>query len=216
MNTFRLRREQQFQEATIYPVITPEFCRGNNPLKVIRSLLAAGAKVIQLRVKKQPDAFFYELALQVRKITLDAGCLMIINDRPDIAQAVRSDGIHLGQDDLPVALVRRMLPDAIIGLSTHNREEILAAQQEDVSVINIGPIYATSTKVNPMAPLGLDALRELIPLVRVPFSVMGGIKEHHLPELVSAGVRCVAMVTQLTRDPRPGDVFTRMHRVIKP
>jgi thiamine-phosphate pyrophosphorylase len=216
MNTFRLRREQQFREAAIYPVITPEFCRGQDPLKVIRSLVAAGAKVIQLRVKKQPDGVFLELAVQVRRITLEAGCLMIVNDRPDIAQAVRADGIHLGQDDLPVALVRRMLPEAIIGVSTHNREELLAAQQEDVSVINIGPVYATSTKVNPMPPLGLEALGELIPLVRVPFSVMGGIKEHHLPGLVAAGVRCVAMVTQLTQDPRPGDVFTRMHRVMRP
>ncbi len=216
MNTLRSRRERQFREAGIYPVITPEFCRGRDPLKVVRSLVDAGAKVIQLRVKDQPDAVFYELAMQVRRITLEAGCLLIINDRPDLALAVNSDGIHLGQDDLPVAVVRRLLPEVIIGLSTHNREELLAAQQEDVSVINIGPIYATSTKVNPMAPLGLDALRELIPLARVPFSVMGGIKEHHLPELVAAGVRIVAMVTQLTQDPRPGEVFTRMQQVMSP
>lgn len=215
MTSLRAQRENQFSQAGVYPVITPEFCGGRDPLWVAQALLDAGAKVIQLRVKSQPDSLFYELAVKFRRITAEAGCLLIVNDRPDLALAVDADGVHVGQDDLPAALVRRLLPDHLVGLSTHNREEILLSQREDVSCINIGPIYATGTKINPMAPLGVGRLAELIPLVRVPFSVMGGVKEQHLPELRAAGVQVVAMVTQLTLAERPGEVFARMQVVMK-
>jgi len=215
MTPLRARREEQFSTAGVYPVITPEFCAGRDPVWVAQELVAAGARVIQLRVKSQPDGVFYDLAVEFRRITADAGCLLIVNDRPDLALAVDADGVHVGQGDLPVAVVRRLLPDALVNLSTHHREELLAAQREDVSCVNIGPIYATGTKVNPMAPLGVDALRELVPLVRVPFSVMGGIKEPHLPGLVAVGVQVVAMVTQLTQAEHPGEVFSRMQAVLR-
>jgi thiamine-phosphate pyrophosphorylase len=215
MTTVRQEREGRFAAAGVYPVITPEFCGGRDPLWVARELVAAGAQVLQLRVKSGPDRAFLELALRFRELTSAAGCLLIINDRADLAELCEADGVHAGQDDLPPDALRRLFPDGIIGASTHNRDELLAAQAHDLSTLNLGPIYATATKVNPMAPLGLETLRALAPLIRVPFSVMGGIKERHLPELRDAGARLVAMVTELTQADRPGEVLARMLTVMR-
>ncbi len=216
MSTLRSQREERIRDAWIYPVITPQFCGGRPPEEVAAALVGAGARLLQLRVKEGPDLERFRLAERFRRITADGGCLLMINDRPDVALAVDADGVHLGQDDLPVSVVRALMPDALVGLSTHNPAEIAAALAQDVSLINIGPIYATATKVNPMAPLGTESLKEYMSRVPIPFSVMGGIKEHHIPELRSMGVRLIAMVTELTQSPDPGATFTRLRSLLAP
>ena len=210
----RKLREAVFAGTRVYPVITPEFCGGRDPLWIVSELVGAGATVLQLRVKSGPDRALLGLARECRKLTAQTGCLLILDDRVDVALAVGADGVHVGQDDLPVEVVRKLGPELLIGWSTHNREEVLASRELDVSCINIGPVFPTGTKVNPMSPLGLDTLRELLPLAHVPFSVMGGIKEAHLPGLRAIGVCTVAMVTQLTQAPDPAAVFTRMNELM--
>lgn len=210
----RQERERQFARARIYPVITPSFCAGRDPAWVASELTAAGARVLQLRAKPASDREILDLALRFREITARTGCLLIIDDRPDIAQLSQADGVHVGQDDLPAGFVRRLLPDGIVGVSCHDASEIAAAQLEDISYLNIGPIFSTQTKQNPMPPLGLRRLAELASLVRVPFSVMGGIKEAHIPDLRAAGVRLLAMVTQIAEAPSPGATFTRLYEAM--
>lgn len=210
----RKEREHQFAKASIYPVITPIFCAGRDPLHIADELIAAGARVLQLRAKPALDREFLDLALRFRELTARTNCLLIIDDRPDIAQLVHADGVHIGQDDLPVHAVRQLLPDGLVGISCHNAADIVAAQTEDISYLNIGPVFPTQTKQNPFPPLGIQQLKELISLVRVPFSVMGGIKEIHIPELREAGVHIVAMVTQLTQAHSPKDVFIRIHHAM--
>ena len=113
--------------------------------------------------------------------------------------------MHLGQDDLPLPDARRIAPDLLIGVSTHNADEIAQAQAEGCSYLNIGPIFPTATKkLTGIRFLGLDELKRLIPLVRVPFSVMGGIKFEHLAELKAAGAGRIAAVTAFTQQPDPG------------
>jgi len=122
-----------------------------------------------------------------------------MNDHLDIALAVGADGVHLGQDDLPCRAARALAPELIIGVSTHNVQEALTAEQDGASYINIGPIFSTGTKTLTMPPLGTAMIRTIADRVQIPFSVMGGIHESNLPEVLTAGARCIAMVTELTQ-----------------
>jgi thiamine-phosphate pyrophosphorylase len=124
--------------------------------------------------------------------------LLIINDLVDVAVEAGADGVHLGQDDLPLKEAREMAPELIFGVSTHSKEEALKAQDDGADYINIGPIFNTQTKSLAMAALGVEAIRRISPLLHIPFTVMGGIKSGHIPDLLSAGARKIAMVTEIT------------------
>ena len=197
-------RLEAFRNTDVYPVVTTEFCLGRSPVAVAESLLKGGVRLLQIREKTMPDRPFLELLRQVRELTWDYGALLIVDDRVDAALIAQADGVHLGQDDLPLPDARRIAPELLIGVSTHNAEEVARAQNEDCSYLNIGPIYPTKTKQLACTFLGLEQLRALIPLVRVPFSVMGGIKFGHLAELKAAGACRIAAVTAFTQADEPG------------
>ena len=198
-------RIEAFRSTDVYPVVTSEFCAGRPAADVAASILAGGARILQIREKTMPDRPFLDLLRQVRKLTWDHGALLIVDDRVDAALIAQADGVHLGQDDLPLPDARRIAPDLLIGVSTHNAEEIHRAQDEGCSYLNIGPIFPTQTKqLTGIRFLGIDVLKNLIPLVRVPFSVMGGIKISHLAELKAAGAGRVAAVTAFTQADAPG------------
>jgi len=124
--------------------------------------------------------------------------LMIMNDHVDIALGAGADGVHLGQDDTPLIEAREVAPELILGVSTHSEGEALEANKNGASYINIGPIYATGTKSLSIQPLGTDAITELSPLIDIPFTIMGGIKARHIPELIALGASKIAMVTEIT------------------
>ena len=207
-------RLEAFRRTDLYPVVTSEFCAGRHPAEVAASLLSGGARILQIREKTMPDRPFLELLRQVRELTWDAGALLIVDDRVDAALIARADGVHLGQEDIPLPDARRIAPELLIGVSTHNADEIRQAQDEGCSYLNIGPIYPTQTKQLACKFLGLERLRELIPLVRVPFSVMGGIKFSHLAELKAAGAGRIAAVTAFTQAPDPGAEAARWRSVL--
>ena len=193
-----------FRLTDVYPVVTSEFCLGRSPVAVAESLLKGGVRLLQIREKTMPDRQFLDLLRQVRELTWDYGALLIVDDRVDAALIAQADGVHLGQEDIPLPDARRIAPDLLIGVSTHNADEIRQAQDEGCSYLNIGPVFPTQTKQLACTFLGLDRLRALIPLVRVPFSVMGGIKDSHLAELKAAGAGRIAAVTAFTQAPDPG------------
>ena len=197
-------RTEAFRQTDVYPVVTTEFCLGRSPVKVAESLLKGGVRLLQIREKTMPDRPFLDILREVRELTWDYGALLIVDDRVDAALIAQADGVHLGQDDLPLPDARRIAPDLLIGVSTHNADEIVRAQAEGCSYLNIGPIYPTQTKQLACTFLGIEQLRTLIPGVRVPFSVMGGIKFTHLTELKAAGARRVAAVTAFTQADDPG------------
>ena len=196
-------RVEAFKKASVYPVVTTDFCAGRNPLDVVRSILEGGAKVVQVREKTMCDRDYLNLLKEARKLTDEFGALLIADDRLDAALLADADGVHLGQDDLPCAEARKLAPQLFIGVSTHNRNELLAAQRDGCSYLNIGPIFPTGTKSLPMNPLGLETLSELAPQVKVPFSVMGGIKFSHLKTLRSHGCLHIAAVTAFTQAENP-------------
>ena len=198
-------RLEAFRRTYVYPVVTSDFCSGRSPVSVVESLLNAGVRIVQIREKTMSDRPFLDLLRQVRELTWEHGALLMVDDRVDAALIAQADGVHLGQDDIPLPDARRIAPDLLIGVSTHNADEIARAQDEGCSYLNIGPIFPTSTKkLTGIRFLGLDELKRLIPLVRVPFSVMGGIKFDHLAELKSAGAGRIAAVTAFTQQPDPG------------
>jgi len=194
---------QRFEKAGLYLVTSQTLSAGRSTVEIVRMALAGGVRLIQLREKEMPLREYVKVAEQVRAMTAQAGCLLIINDRIDVAQAVGADGVHLGQEDFPIPAARRLAPDLIIGASTHSVEEAVRAQVEGASYINIGPIYPTGTKVWEGEYLGLEGLRAIAAVARVPFTVMGGIKKLHFPDLMNAGARIIALVTAVTAAPDP-------------
>ena len=195
------KRIDAFKKSFIYPVVSSEFCGGKSVEEVMTSLGENNAAVVQLREKNRSDADLFQLACRCRQITAAYRMLLFIDDRLDIALACGADGVHLGQDDLPIAAARKLAPQLIIGASTHNAAEIAAAEADGCSYLNIGPIFPTQTKSVQCGALGLEYFNELKDLVHVPFSVMGGIKEPHIRMLADAGAKHIAMVTEVIAKP---------------
>lgn len=214
--TSHAERVEAFRRTDVYPVVTKEFCAGRNPIDIARSILEGGATILQMREKTMPDGDFMLLLRQARQLTREYGALLIVDDRVDAALAAEADGVHLGQEDFPVADARRLGPDLIIGVSTHNPEEIRQAQADGCSYLNIGPIFPTKTKQLACTFLGLENLKKFSREVKVPFSVMGGIKYDNLPELMACGALHIAAVTAFTQAENPTAEVARwraaMHR----
>lgn len=196
----RLRR---FEAADLYVVITGEFCAGRSPIEVLDAILAAGVVLVQCREKHLDDAEYLDLARQFRERTARAGALFIMDDRLDIALATEADGVHLGQRDLPVAAAHGIAPELLIGASTHSLDQALAAERDGAGYVNIGPIFATKTKTKTAPPLGPEAILEIAPRIRIPFSCMGGINLENIDKVVSRGARHPAVVTAVTAAPNP-------------
>jgi len=185
--------------AGIYAVISEQFCQGRSSLNVLNEVVRAGVAAVQLREKELDKRSLYHLALQWKKKLTGTDITFIINDHLDIALAVGADGVHLGQDDLPVSIARQLAPELIIGLSSHNLQEALQAEKDGASYVNIGPIYKTATKLHLDEGLGIEQFKMISAQLKIPFTVMGGIKQKHLPDLVEAGADRVAMVTEITQ-----------------
>lgn len=194
-------RMAKFEESDLYVVITESFCAGRTALEVLDACLDAGVRLVQMREKDLDGAELYDRAMAFRERTHNAGALLIIDDRIDIALAVDADGVHLGQNDLPMAAARRMAPNLILGASSHNLDEALAAQKADASYVNIGPIFATQTKSVATGAVGPDMISTIAPKLRIPFTCMGGIKPENINEVLRRGARHVAVVTAVTAAP---------------
>jgi len=192
-------RKAALMQVDIYPVTCERLSGGRSNLEVLKAVIQGGARIIQLREKEYSIRELYSLAVKFREITQKAGVLLIINDHVDIAMAVRADGVHLGQDDFPLQAAREIAPELIIGASTHSLQEAVQAQQDGADYINIGPIFPTSTKEGVGRFLGPQAIAEISPAIEVPFTVMGGISEANIDQVLTQGAQRVAMVTAITQ-----------------
>ena len=199
LESVRAARVQRFAAVDLYPVTTEELSNGRSDVEVLEAVIAGGVRIVQLRDKKSSMRRLYEKALHFRELTQAHDVLLIINDHVDIALAIDADGVHLGQDDLPLPVARQMIPDKIIGRSTHSLAQAQEAVREGADYINIGPIYPTGTKEGLHTFLGPEAIAEIAPQIDLPFTVMGGIKLTNVEELLEAGARRIAVVTAVTR-----------------
>jgi len=181
-------------------------------LNLVENLCAGGARLLQLRVKDVPTREFLSLAHEARGICQAYGCLLIINDRADIALAVNADGVHVGQEDLPLDAARRVLgPRKIIGVSTHNAEQAIAATRGGADYIGFGPLFGTNTKATGYTARGLEQLRGIRRLVNLPIVAIGGITAEHAPSALAAGANAVAMISEIVLAP---DVKAKVAEVL--
>jgi thiamine-phosphate pyrophosphorylase len=203
-------RLARFMNIDVYPVLSEEFCPKKNSVKVCEAVLAGGATIVQFREKDKSKRELFALAKRFREFTRQYGALLIVNDYIDIALAVKADGVHLGQDDFPMSAARDITPDLLLGISTHSREEALLAEQAGADYINIGPIFSTATKKTKVEALGVDQILEISQAVQVPYTVMGGIKESNLDQVLHTGARRIAMVTEITQ---AKDISARVKKI---
>jgi thiamine-phosphate pyrophosphorylase len=208
-------RMERFVRAGLYLVTSQALSAGRSTPAVVDAALRGGVRLVQLREKDLALRDLLAMARELRAMTRQYGALLIINDRLDVALAAEADGVHLGLSDLPIADARRIAPDLIIGASSHSEAEAEIARREGASYVNIGPLFPTRTKEWNDAFLGLDGLRRIAPTVGIPFTVMGGIKEKHIPDLVAAGARTIAVVTAVTAAPDPELAARRLLELIR-
>lgn len=178
----------------LYVIIDTKACGRREPVNVAREAIAGGADVIQLRDKQANAKDLMKVGRVIRSLTRKKKVLFIINDRPDIAKAVDADGVHLGQDDLPIDIARSILGrKKIIGLSTHSVLQAMQAQKSGADYIGVGPIFTTPTKPGYKA-VGVDLIKKVRNKIRIPFVAIGGIDESNIDEILDAGAISVAVV----------------------
>jgi thiamine-phosphate pyrophosphorylase len=187
------------EKVTIYPVSCEPLGNGRSDIQWLEAVLAGGARMVQLRDKHSDDLTLYRKALVFREKTNAAGALFIVNNRVDIALLANADGVHLGNTDLPAQEVRKLAPELLIGVSCNTPEQAAAAKERGASYFNIGPLFTTATKKNLTPFLGPDAIKTFTALCDLPFTVMGGVKLHHVQDLLARGARRIAVVTALTQ-----------------
>lgn len=178
----------------LYVIIDRQSCRNRDPAHVAEEAIKGGADIIQLRDKESADSEILKAARAIRALTHKNKVPFIINDRVDIAVAVDADGVHLGQDDLPIEVARSIIgKDRLIGLSTHSLQQALEAQRRGADYIGVGPVFPTPTKPDYKA-VGIDLIREVNDRVAIPFVAIGGICESNVNEILAAGARRIAVV----------------------
>ena len=189
-------------ETDLYALTDSRLALGRSVEEQARALLSAGVKIVQYREKHAHAGRMLEECRILRRLTLEAGAAFIVNDHIDIAMLVDADGVHVGQEDLPVPEVRRLLgPDKIIGLSTHSPAQAKAAVLAGADYIGVGPIFATQTKEDVCAPVGFSYLEWVAANISLPFVAVAGIKEHNIGEVAARGARCCALVSELVGAP---------------
>jgi thiamine-phosphate diphosphorylase len=185
-----------------YAMIDP--AGGHEPVMLAETMLDAGARIMQLRLKDAPGRDFLAAARAIADLCRKRGATLIVNDRVDIAILANAHGVHLGQTDLPLDAARRIIGnDKMIGISTHNVEQARAAEGGGANYIGFGPMYPGGLRNN-AAGKGLDELRAIRAAIKIPIVVIGGITEARVAETLAAGADAVAIITDVVNAPDIG------------
>jgi thiamine-phosphate pyrophosphorylase len=191
------QRLQKLASARLYAIVDTGYVDPNRVPYVTEQLVLGGADLIQLRAKKLSSAAISELGQKMRSLIPTTSTLFIVNDHSELVSDLGADGIHVGQDDLSVAVAHaRAGAQVLVGKSTHSLAQAIAAEKEGADYIGVGPIYATATKPDYM-PVGPALIGQVRAAGRVPQFCIGGINEATLPEVLAAGARRVVIVSAL-------------------
>jgi thiamine-phosphate pyrophosphorylase len=195
---------------SLYLVTDREILKKRSILETVETALRGGVTVLQYREKLAPTRVMVEEAMALRDLCRSYGVPLLINDRLDVALAVDADGVHLGQDDMPVLIARRILGShKIIGLTVHNEEELREAEKLPLDYVSFAPVFPTSTKSDHKTPLGIRGVAYLASLTKLPCVAIGGIKEHHLEELSGTGIDGVCVVSAILGSENPEEAARR-------
>jgi thiamine-phosphate pyrophosphorylase len=174
---------------------------GHEPIALARQLLDSGARILQLRLKERPSRDLLAIATAIANLCRERGVLFILNDRADIAKLVGADGVHVGQDDLPLAAARAIVGDRmIVGVSTHSVEQARTAETGGADYIGFGAVYSGGLK-NVANAQGLERVRAVRAAVKLPIVAIGGITEATVSAVLEAGADAVAIITDIVRAP---------------
>jgi len=196
----RLSRQDKTRNLTgLYAIIDSQALGSRKHLEVASQLIRGGAKAIQLRDKLSSKDKLLPIAQQLKKLCSGSGVLFIVNDYLDLALASGADGLHLGQEDLPLAVARKLLPiDVILGISVTTVKQARAAEADGADYIALGSIYPTSSKEKPKV-VGLERLRQVRQAVSLPLVAIGGISKENVAEVAAAGAEAVAVITAVLK-----------------
>ncbi|OEH86203.1 thiamine-phosphate diphosphorylase [Desulfuribacillus stibiiarsenatis] len=182
----------------IYCITSEEHSQGRSNISVVQEMIDSGIRIIQYREKDKKALYKYQECVAIREMTKAAGVTFIINDDIDLAIAIGADGVHIGQEDLPLPIVRQLVgSDMFIGLSTHAPEQAIQALELGADYIGVGPIYKTFTKKDVCEPVGLEYLDFVVKHIDIPFVAIGGIKEHNIQQVKERGANCFCLVTEI-------------------
>ena len=171
---------------------------GRSNITVARDIFSSGVKILQYRAKEKSKKDKFAECLKIRRMAYRAKATLIINDDIDIALAVKADGVHLGQKDMPVPAARKLAGKAmIIGVSTHSAQQAKQAVKDGADYIGVGPIYPTRTKRDICPAVGLEYLDYVRKNIGLPFVAIGGVKRHNLGQVLAHGATTIAMVTEI-------------------
>lgn len=183
----------------LYVIIDPKASRGRSDLQVAEAAIEGGADVLQLRDKEASSGRLYRVALQLRRLTRDAGIPFIVNDRLDIALATDADGVHVGQTDLPASVVREIMgPARILGVSVNTVEEAVLAERDGADYLGVGPVFeARGTKPDAGLPLGVDRIARIRRRCSLPIVAIGGINAENARTVREAGADAAAVISAI-------------------
>jgi thiamine-phosphate pyrophosphorylase len=183
---------------SLYLITDRSFLKGRSLKSVVEEAIIGGTTIVQVREKNISTREFYRVAMEIKEVTDHYKIPLIINDRIDIAQAINADGVHLGQDDMPLTIARKILgKDKIIGISAGTLDEALEAQKDGADYLGIGAIFYTGTKKDIDTPIGIEYLKHIYDNISIPAVAIGGINETNFKEVLSTGVDGISVISAI-------------------
>jgi thiamine-phosphate pyrophosphorylase len=193
----------------LYVILDRTASRGRPLAEILEGVIAGGGRLVQFREKEWPSGRCLPVVEALRRRAREAGVAFLVNDRLDLALAVGADGLHVGQEDLPAPVARRLLPPSMrLGVSTHSLEEARRAQADGADYVAMGSIFPTATKPG-FQLVGLDLIRAARPYLRAPLVAIGGITADNAAEAIGAGADGVAVISAVCGAPDPADATRR-------
>jgi len=200
---------------SLYLVTDRGLARGRSTLDVVKAAVQGGVTCVQLREKDCSTLEFIEQAFAIKNFLRAGGVPLIINDRVDVALAIEADGVHLGQTDMPLDIAKKIVGDSmIIGISAESIEDAVEAEKGGADYLGVSPIYATPTKTDTAAPLGLEGLRAIRKAVRLPLVGIGGLNRENAAAVIENGGNGVAVVSAIVAADDPAAAAAEIKRII--
>jgi thiamine-phosphate pyrophosphorylase len=200
---------------SLYLVTDRELLGGKDLVTTVEQAILGGVTMVQIREKNLSTLNFFQCALLLKAITEKYNVPFIVNDRLDIALAVEADGLHIGQDDMPLSAARKLLgPDKIIGVSVSTVEQALLAQAGSADYVGVGAVFPTATKTNANS-VSLQSLEDIKRKITIPVVAIGGINENNISNVMATGIAGAAVVSAIVATPDPYASATKLRQLMK-
>jgi thiamine-phosphate pyrophosphorylase len=200
---------------SLYLVTDRGLARGRSNIEIVTAAVRGGTTVVQLREKDCSTREFIDQGLAIKEFLKDRGVPLIINDRMDVAQAIKADGVHLGQTDMPLVLAKKILGDSmLIGISAESLQDAVEAEKGGADYLGVSPIYATPTKTDTAPALGLEGLRQIRKAVNLPLVGIGGLNTETAADVIRNGADGVAVVSAIVAADDPETAAKDLKKII--